>query len=489
MSGKNPALNLSLAFDDVLLTPDYSDCLPADVSVVSQLTKTLTLGAPLLSAAMDTVTEWRMAVEMAKSGGMGVIHKNLDITRQAEQVSAVKRFESGVITKPYVVSSAMTVSQTLRFKEKHGISGLPVVDGKGRVAGIVTNRDLRFERSLNAPITKVMTPREKLITVSPKTKLATAKALMHKHRIERVIIEDSQRRLCGLITVKDIILAEQYPQACKDAKGRLRVAAAIGIVKDGRADSVVEAGADAIVIDTAHGHSKGVLEALLRVRKRHKKICIIAGNVATPQGALMLSQAGADVIKVGIGPGSICTTRIIAGVGVPQFSAIANVAAAFRRRHRPGIIADGGIRHSGDIVKAVAAGADAVMIGGILAGSEESPGAVELYQGRLYKNYRGMGSLGAMQDGSADRYFQENRAKEKLVPEGVEGRVPYRGAAKEIIAQLIGGLRSAMGYTGNRDISSLHKRAKFIHITSAGVVESHVHDVQMTKETTNYPSA
>ena len=376
MSGKNsanPALNLSLAFDDVLLTPDYSDCLPADVSVVSQLTPTLTLGAPLLSAAMDTVTEWRMAVEMAKSGGMGVIHKNLDITRQAEQVSAVKRFESGIITKPYVVNSAMTVSQTLRFKEKHGISGLPVVDGKGRVAGIVTNRDLRFERSLNAPITKVMTPREKLITVSPKTKLATAKALMHKHRIERVIIENSQRQLCGLITVKDIILAEQYPQACKDAKGRLRVAAAIGIVKDGRADSVVEAGADAIVIDTAHGHSKRVLEALLRVRKRHKKICIIAGNVATPQGALMLSQAGADVIKVGIGPGSICTTRIIAGVGVPQFSAIANVAAAFRSRHRPGIIADGGIRHSGDIVKAVAAGADAVMIGAFLPVARNPP--------------------------------------------------------------------------------------------------------------------
>ena len=487
MSGKNPVTDLALAFDDVLLAPDYSDCLPADVSVASQLTKELTLGAPLLSAAMDTVTEWRMAVEMAKSGGMGVIHKNLSITKQAEQISAVKRFESGIITKPYVVSPAMTVAQTLRFKEKHGISGLPVVDDKGQVVGIVTNRDLRFERSLNAPITKVMTPREKLITVSPKTKLATAKALMHKHRIERVIIEDSQRRLCGLITVKDIILAEQYPQACKDAKGRLRVAAAIGIANDERADNVVDAGADAIVIDTAHGHSQGVLEALLRVRKRHKKTCIIAGNVATPKGALMLSQAGADVIKVGIGPGSVCTTRIIAGVGVPQFSAIVNIAAAFRRR-RPGIIADGGIRHSGDIVKAVAAGADAVMIGGILAGSEESPGAVELYQGRLYKNYRGMGSLGAMQDGSADRYFQENRAKEKLVPEGVEGRVPYRGAAKEIIAQLIGGLRSAMGYTGNRDIPSLHKRAKFIRITSAGVVESHVHDVQMTKETTNYPS-
>ncbi len=479
--------DVALTFDDVLLTPSYSECTPEEVSVVSQLTKTFALGVPILSAAMDTVTEWRMAVEVAKSGGVGVIHKNLSIRQQAEQISAVKRFESGIITKPYTITPTMTVAQTMEFKEKYDVSGMPVVDDNKVVVGIVTNRDLRFEKNLDAPVSTVMTPRKRLITVPPKINLSAAKALMHKHRIERVIIEDSRQHLRGLITVKDIMLLEQYPESCKDDKGRLRVAAAIGVTNDERAEVVIDAGADAIVIDTAHGHSKGVLAALSRVRKRHKKICIIAGNVATAEGALALSQAGADVIKVGIGPGSICTTRIVAGVGVPQLAAIRNVVTAFSRR-RPGIIADGGIRHSGDIVKAIAAGADAVMLGGLLAGSEEAPGEVEIHQGRLYKCYRGMGSLGAMQRGSAERYFQEGLAAEKLVPEGVEGKVPYRGTAQKVITQLVGGLRSAMGYTGNRDIPALQKRAKFIRITPAGVAESHVHGVQISKETLNYPA-
>ncbi len=483
------AIATALAFDDILLEPGESRVLPDQVSLATCLASggRLQLSIPLMSAAMDTVTEERMAIELARAGGLGVVHRNNDAAAQATQVAHVKRYESGVVSDPVCVSSSATVADARRIKLETGYSALPVVDG-GIVVGIVTNRDLRFETRQDRKIGQVMTPRSKLVTVRPGTGLNRARDLMHANRIERVIVEDSKQRLRGLITVKDILLSEAYPDACKDSSGSLRVAAAVGVNDRTRIEALVGAGADAIVVDTAHGHSSGVLKWVAELRRWQPKALIVAGNVATAAGAQALAAAGADAVKVGVGPGSICTTRVIAGIGVPQFSAIANVAKGLsRRKRRPGIIADGGIRFSGDVAKALAAGADAVMVGGMLAGTAEAPGETELYQGRAYKSYRGMGSLGAMQLGSADRYFQRADTEPgKLVPEGVEGRVPYKGPVQEVIAQLTGGLRAAMGYTGAPTIAALHKGSRFVRVTAAGVRESHVHDIQLTKEAPNY---
>ena len=477
-----------LTFDDVLLTPGMSSTLPGEVSVRSHLHKRFPLAAPVLSAAMDTVTESAMAVAMAQFGGLGVLHKNMSPDRQAGEVEKVKRFEGGVVSSPITVSRDMTMGQVREIKSKHSFSGLPVVDGNGIVQGIITNRDIRFESDMRRPVGELMTPLSKLVTVRPGFTMRQVKSLLHKHRIERVVVTDAKGVLRGLITVKDIVRAETFPDASKDAKKRLRVAAAVGVNDDIRAGMLLEAGVDALVVDSAHGHSKGVLEAVARLKKmKLDGALVIAGNIATAAGVKALAAAGADAVKVGIGPGSICTTRMVAGVGVPQFSAI-QAAAAAGVRAGVAVIADGGMRYSGDIAKAVAAGADAVMIGGMLAGAEESPGDIELYQGRAYKRYRGMGSLAAMRrggGGGGERYGQPGTESSKLVPEGVEGRVPYKGRAEEILHQMVGGLRAAMGYVGAPDLAAL-KRAKYSRVSAASVRESHVHDVQITREAPNY---
>ncbi len=479
----------ALTFDDVLLLPAHSTVVPRDVSLQTRLTRNITLNIPLLSAAMDSVTEARLAIAIAQEGGLGVIHKNMSPRAQAAEVARVKRFESGVVKEPITVPPNMSVREVLALTQLHRISGLPVVDGR-KVVGIVTNRALRFETNLDQPVSNIMTKGERLVTVPEGTELERAKTLMHRHRLERVLVVDDRFELKGLITVKDILKSTEHPLASKDELGRLRVGAAVGTAgdTDERVEALVAAGVDVIVVDTSHGHSQGVLERVRRIKKSYPKVSIIGGNVATAVGARALADHGADAIKVGIGPGSICTTRIVAGVGVPQISAVQNALEGVANLDVP-IISDGGIRFSGDIAKAIAAGASCVMLGSLFAGTEESPGETELYQGRSYKSYRGMGSLGAMQEGSSDRYFQDAEgedAAEKLVPEGIEGRVPYKGALSAVIHQLMGGVRAAMGYCGCPTIDALRTRAEFVEITAAGMRESHVHDVQITKEAPNY---
>jgi IMP dehydrogenase len=479
----------ALTFDDVLLLPAHSTVVPRDVSLQTRLTRSITLNIPLLSAAMDSVTEARLAIAIAQEGGLGVIHKNMSPKAQAAEVARVKRFESGVVKEPITVPPTMSVREVLALTQLHRISGLPVVDGR-KVVGIVTNRDLRFETNLDQPVSNIMTKGERLVTVPEGTELERAKTLMHRHRLERVLVVDERFELKGLITVKDILKSTEHPLASKDELGRLRVGAAVGTAgdTDERVEALVVAGVDVIVVDTSHGHSQGVLERVRRIKKAYPKVSIIGGNVATAVGARALADHGADAIKIGIGPGSICTTRIVAGVGVPQITAVQNALAGVANLDVP-IISDGGIRFSGDIAKAIAAGASCVMLGSLFAGTEESPGETELYQGRSYKSYRGMGSLGAMQEGSSDRYFQDAEgedAAEKLVPEGIEGRVPYKGALSAVIHQLMGGVRAAMGYCGCPTIDALRTRAEFVEITAAGMRESHVHDVQITKEAPNY---
>jgi len=477
----------ALTFDDVLLVPAYSNVLPRDVSLRTQLTRNITLNIPILSAAMDTVTESRLAIALAQEGGIGIIHKNMTSKQQAAEVSKVKRFESGVVKDPITIAPNMTVGEVLALTRQHRISGLPVVDGK-QLVGIVTNRDLRFESNLDQPISNIMTPKAQLITVRENAMLEEARALMHQHRIERVLVVNDAFELRGLMTVKDILKSSEHPRACKDAHGRLRAGAAVGVGEgtEERVELLAEAGVDVIVVDTAHGHSQGVLSRVEWVKKNFPQVEVIGGNIATASAARALVDHGADGVKVGIGPGSICTTRIVAGVGVPQISAVDNVAKELAGTGVP-LIADGGIRFSGDIAKAIAAGAHAVMLGGMFAGTEEAPGQIELFQGRSYKSYRGMGSLGAMEQGSKDRYFQDTEGNnDKLVPEGVEGRVPYKGSALAVIHQLLGGLRASMGYLGCPDIATMHTKAEFVQITAAGIRESHVHDVQITKEAPNY---
>nr|SPS06573.1 IMP dehydrogenase [Candidatus Nitrotoga fabula] len=476
-----------LTFDDVLLVPALSNVMPRDVSLRTQLTRNITLNIPLLSAAMDTVTEARLAIALAQEGGIGIVHKNMPAKAQAAMISKVKRFESGMVKDPVTVSSGMTVRDVLNLIRQHNISGLPVVQGK-QVVGIVTNRDLRFESNLDQPIQNIMTARDRLITVRENASREEARALMHKHRIERVLVVNDAFELCGLFTVKDILKSSEHPLACKDAQGRLRVGAAVGVGEgtDERVALLAAAGVDVIVVDTAHGHAQGVLDRVSWVKKNFPEVDVIGGNIATAAAAKALMDHGADGVKVGIGPGSICTTRMVAGIGVPQITAIQNVAEALQGTEVP-LVADGGVRYSGDIAKAIAAGAHVVMLGGLFAGTEEAPGEVELFHGRSYKSYRGMGSLGAMQQGSSDRYFQDNVAnQDKLVPEGVEGRVPYKGSVLAVIHQLMGGLRASMGYLGCPDIATMHTKAEFVQITSAGIRESHVHDVQITKEAPNY---
>jgi IMP dehydrogenase len=477
----------ALTFDDVLLVPAYSNVLPRDVSLRTQLTRNISLNIPLLSAAMDTVTESRLAIALAQEGGIGILHKNMTAQAQAAKVAKVKRFESGVVKDPITITPDMTVRNVLGLTRQHKISGLPVVQGK-QLVGIVTNRDLRFENNLDQPIRNIMTAKEGLITVKENASLEEARALMHKHRIERVLVVNDAFELRGLMTVKDILKASEHPLACKDSHGRLRAGAAVGVGEgtEQRVELLAEAGVDVIVVDTAHGHSQGVMDRVKWVKKNFPHVEVIGGNIATGAAAQALLDHGADGVKVGIGPGSICTTRIVAGVGVPQIAAIQSVSKALQGTGVP-LIADGGIRYSGDIAKAIASGAHAVMLGGLFAGTEESPGEIELFQGRSYKSYRGMGSLGAMQQGSSDRYFQDSEAnQDKLVPEGVEGRVPYKGSVLAVIHQLMGGLRSSMGYLGCPDIATMHTKAEFIEITSSGIRESHVHDVQITKEAPNY---
>ncbi|WP_338859734.1 IMP dehydrogenase [Mycetohabitans rhizoxinica] len=478
----------ALTFDDVLLVPAYSNVLPRDTNLKTRLTRNISLNMPLISAAMDTVTEGRLAIAMAQQGGIGIVHKNLTPAEQAREVAKVKRFESGVLRDPITVPPDMKVHDVIALSRQHGISGFPVVDG-AKLIGIVTNRDLRFEERLGEPVRAIMTPRERLVTVSEGTSLAQAKALMHRHRLERVLVVNEAFELRGLMTVKDITKATEHPDACKDEHGKLRVGAAVGVGPENveRVEALAAAGVDVIVVDTAHGHSQGVLERVRWVKQHFPHIDVVGGNIATAEAAKALVEHGADGVKVGIGPGSICTTRIVAGVGVPQITAIANVADALRGSGVP-VIADGGVRYSGDVSKALAGGADAVMMGSMLAGTEESPGDVFLFQGRQYKSYRGMGSVGAMKDGAADRYFQEDNSAnvDKLVPEGIEGRVAYKGGVSAILFQLIGGVRASMGYCGCRTIEELHEKAAFVEITAAGVRESHVHDVQITKEAPNY---
>ncbi|AMO94374.1 inosine-5'-monophosphate dehydrogenase [Collimonas fungivorans] len=480
-------LQKALTFDDVLLVPAYSDVLPKDTTLKTRLTRNIDINIPLLSAAMDTVTEARLAIAMAQEGGIGIIHKNLTAQEQAREVSKVKRFESGVVRDPITIPPNMRIREVIALSEQHGISGFPVVDGN-RLVGIITNRDLRFEEELDAEVSAKMTPREKLVYVKDGADLSEAKRLMNKHRLERVMVVNDAFELRGLITVKDIQKSTSHPLASKDSQGKLRVGAAVGVGADNeeRIELLVKAGVDVIVVDTAHGHSKGVLDRVKWVKQNFPQVEVIGGNIATAAAAKALADHGADGVKVGIGPGSICTTRIVAGVGVPQISAIANVAQALKGTGIP-CIADGGIRFSGDIAKALAAGASTVMMGSMFAGTEEAPGEVILFQGRSYKSYRGMGSLGAMSDGSADRYFQDSANKaDKFVPEGIEGRVPYKGSVLTILYQLIGGVRSSMGYCGCATIDELREKAEFVEITSAGMRESHVHDVQITKEAPNY---
>ena len=480
-------IHKALTFDDVLLVPAHSAILPRDVTLATRLTRKIHLNLPLVSAAMDTVTEASLAIALAQEGGIGIIHKNLNPKAQAAEVAKVKRFESGVLKDPITIPPSMSVRDVLALTRLHKFSGLPVVEGT-KVVGIVTNRDLRFETNLDQPVKNIMTPRERLITVKEGTSAEEAKALMHKHRLERVLVINGDFELRGLVTVKDILKSSEYPNASKDGLGHLRVGAAIGVGAgtEERAELLAEAGADVLVVDTAHGHSQGVLDRVRWVKRHFPQIEVVGGNIATATAALALVDHGADGVKVGIGPGSICTTRIVAGVGVPQITAIDNVATALAGSGVP-MIADGGIRYSGDISKAIAAGANAVMLGGLFAGTEEAPGETVLFQGRSYKSYRGMGSLSAMEEGAADRYFQDNEANvEKLVPEGIEGRVPYKGPVGAVIHQLMGGLRASMGYLGCATIDEMRVRGEFVEITSAGVRESHVHDVQITKEAPNY---
>ncbi|HZM36890.1 MAG TPA: IMP dehydrogenase [Burkholderiales bacterium] len=477
----------ALTFDDVLLLPAHSRVLPREVSLKSRLTRNLELNIPLVSAAMDTVTEARLAIAIAQEGGIGIVHKNLPPAAQAAEVAKVKRFESGVLRDPMTVTPEMTVREVRALQQSYKISGFPVVKG-GKVVGIVTNRDMRFETQLDQPVKAIMTPQRKLVTVREGASREEAIELMHRHRLERVLVVDGEFQLKGLVTVKDVLKETEHPNACKDAHGKLRVGAAVGVGEgtEERVAALVEAGVDVIVVDTAHGHAQGVLDRVRWVKNNFKDVQVVGGNVGTSDGAKALVDHGADGVKVGIGPGSICTTRIVAGVGVPQISAIQNVAAALERTGVP-LIADGGIRYSGDIAKALGAGAHAVMLGSLFAGTEESPGEIELFQGRSYKSYRGMGSLGAMQKGAADRYFQDSEMNvDKLVPEGVEGRVPYKGSALWVIQQLTGGVRASMGYTGCATIEELRTRSQFVEITNAGIRESHVHDVQIVKEAPNY---
>jgi IMP dehydrogenase len=483
------AARKALTFDDVLLVPALSLVVPNDVHLKTHLTASIALNIPLLSAAMDTVTEARLAIAIAQEGGLGVVHKNMPPAKQAAEVAKVKRFESGVVKDPITIPPTMTVREVLALTRRHKISGLPVVDGK-RVVGIVTNRDLRFETNLDQPASSIMTKGDKLVPVAEGTDLEQAKALMHRHRLERVLVVNDRMELRGLITVKDILKSTEHPLASKDDLGRLRVGAAVGTGGDTeeRAGALVNAGADVLVVDTSHGHSQGVLDRVQWIKRKFPQVQVIGGNIATADGAKALADHGADAVKVGVGPGSICTTRIVAGVGVPQISAIQFAIEGVARGNIQ-VIADGGIRYSGDIAKALAAGASSVMLGSLFAGTEEAPGETELYQGRSYKSYRGMGSLGAMQQGSSDRYFQDAEgegAAERLVPQGIEGRVPYKGALTAVIHQLMGGLRAAMGYCGCATIDELRTRAEFVEITSAGMRESHVHDVQITKEAPNY---
>ena len=481
-------LQKALTFDDVLLVPDYSQVLPRDTLLSTKLTRDIDLNLPVVSAAMDTVTEARLAIAIAEEGGIGIIHKNLTAELQAQEVFKVKRFEAGVVKDPITVSPDMSVRQLLTLSAEKKISGLPVVKD-GKVAGIVTNRDRRFETRLDQPVAAIMTPKDRLVTVKEGASIEEAKALMHQYRIERVLVVNDAFELRGLITVKDIFKGIEHPLACRDSQGKLRVGAAVGVGEgtEDRVDLLAAAGVDVIVVDTAHGHSKGVLDRVQWVKKNYPNVQVIGGNIATADAALALMKHGADGVKVGIGPGSICTTRIVAGVGVPQITAIAQVAKALQGTDIP-LIADGGIRYSGDVAKAIAAGASAVMMGGLFAGTDEAPGEIILFQGRSYKSYRGMGSVGAMQAGSADRYFQEgdNPNPDKFVPEGIEGRVPYKGSVKQILFQLAGGVRSSMGYCGCSSIAEFHQKAQFVEITSAGIRESHVHDVQITKEAPNY---
>ncbi len=479
----------ALTFDDVLLVPAHSTVLPREVSIATQLTRGIALNIPLVSAAMDTVTEARLAIAIAQEGGIGIIHKNMTIEQQAQEVHRVKKYETGVIKDPITVTPDVSIRDVLQLTQASKISGVPVVQN-GELVGIVTSRDLRFETRFDEPVSKVMTPKERLITVNENADHKEVLALLHKHRIEKVLVVNEAFHLRGLITVKDIQKAKDYPNACKDEQERLRVGAAVGTGKDTeeRVAALVEAGVDVIIVDTAHGHSQGVLERVRWAKQTYPDLQVIGGNIATAEAALALVEAGADGVKVGIGPGSICTTRIVAGVGVPQITAVSNVAAALKGTGVP-LIADGGVRYSGDVAKAIAAGAHSVMLGGLFAGTEEAPGEVELFQGRSYKSYRGMGSLGAMaqSQGSSDRYFQEEAdSVEKLVPEGIEGRVPYKGSLLAVVHQLLGGIRASMGYTGSATIEIMHDKAQFVRVTSAGMRESHVHDVTITKEAPNY---
>ena len=483
-------LGKALTFDDVLLVPAFSQVLPKDTSLATRFSRNIALNLPLVSAAMDTVTEARLAIAIAQEGGIGIVHKNLTVAEQAAQVLKVKRYESGLLRDPVVITPETTVRQVMMLSDQLGISGFPVCDG-GKVVGIVTGRDLRFETRYDQPVREIMTPRERLITVPDGTTPEAAKALLNKFKLERLLVVNEAFELKGLITVKDITKQLNFPNAARDATGRLRVGAAVGVGEgtEERVEALVRAGVDAIVVDTAHGHSKGVIERVRWVKQNYPHVDVVGGNIATGSAALALVEAGADAVKVGIGPGSICTTRSVAGVGVPQITAIDNVATALLGTGVP-LIADGGVRYSGDISKAIAAGAGTVMMGGMFAGTEEAPGEVILYQGRSYKSYRGMGSIGAMQQGSADRYFQEsstgNPNADKLVPEGIEGRVPYKGSMVSIVFQMAGGLRASMGYCGCATIADMQERAEFVEITTAGIRESHVHDVQITKEAPNY---
>ena len=477
----------ALTFDDVLLVPAHSTVLPNTANLSTQLTKTIRLNIPMLSAAMDTVTEADLAIALAQEGGLGFIHKNMPIERQAEEVRKVKKYESGVVSDPVTVKPTTTIREVLALTEKNGFAGYPVVTDELELVGIITGRDVRFVTDLDQPVTKVMTPKPRMVTVLEGAPRTDVLALMHERRVEKVLVVDRSFRLKGMITVKDFQKAERKPNACKDELGRLRVGAAVGAGagNEERIDALVEAGIDVLLIDSSHGHSEGVLQRIRETRAKYPDLQIIGGNVATAAGALALAEAGCSAVKVGIGPGSICTTRIVTGVGVPQITAVSDAAAALAPLGIP-VIADGGIRFSGDIAKAIAAGASCVMVGSMLAGTEESPGEIELYQGRSYKSYRGMGSLGAMSKGSSDRYFQSDNAADKLVPEGIEGRIAYKGKLKEIVHQQMGGLRSCMGLTGSATIEDLRTKAEFVRITGAGMKESHVHDVTITKESPNY---
>lgn len=480
----------AVTFDDILLVPDYSEIVPKDVDLRTQLTKTLSLNLPMVSAAMDTVTESEMAIALAQEGGIGIIHKSMSVQEQAKHVTAVKKYESGVVKDPICISKDAPIRDLLAIKQEHNISGVPVLDG-GDLVGIVTSRDVRFETNLDAPVHSIMTPKDKLVTVQEGADSEEVLKLMHIHRIEKVLVVDKNFKLSGLITVKDIDKSERYPLAAKDDQGRLLAGACVGTSgeTEERVEALVAAGVDVIVVDSAHGHSANVINRIKWIKQNYPDLQVIGGNIATGAAALALAEAGADAVKVGIGPGSICTTRIVAGVGVPQITAIAKVSKALKKTGIP-VIADGGIRYSGDIAKAIVAGAHCVMVGSMFAGADEAPGDLEIYQGRTYKSYRGMGSIGAMArtQGSSDRYFQDGNGAEKLVPEGIEGRVPYKGHVSAVIHQAMGGLRSAMGYTGSADIETMRTKPSFVKISSAGVNESHVHDISITKEAPNYPS-